>query len=29
MTQILPFVDARVIKLYTQFERGVYAMERP
>ena len=24
MTQILPFADPRVLKLYGQFERGVY-----
>jgi methyl acetate hydrolase len=25
MTQILPFADPRVLKLYGQLERGVYA----
>ena len=24
MTQVLPFADPRVLKLYGQFERGVY-----
>jgi len=24
MTQILPFADQRAVKLYGQFERGVY-----
>ena len=24
MTQILPFADARALKVYDQFERGVY-----
>ena len=24
MTQILPFADTRALKLYGQFERGVY-----
>jgi hypothetical protein len=24
MTQILPFADERAVKLYGQFERGVY-----
>ena len=24
MTQILPFADPRALKLYGQFERGVY-----
>jgi hypothetical protein len=24
MTQFLPFADARALKLYGQFERGVY-----
>ena len=26
MTQILPFADQRVLKLYGQFESGVYEM---
>jgi len=24
MTQVLPFADARALRLYRQFERGVY-----
>jgi len=28
MTQVLPFADARVLRVYREFERGVYAAVR-
>jgi CubicO group peptidase (beta-lactamase class C family) len=29
MTQVLPFADTRALRLYRQFERGIYAMTKP
>jgi predicted lipoprotein len=26
MTQVLPFADSRALRLYRQFERGIYAV---
>ena len=28
MTQVLPFADSRTLRLYDQFERGIYALLR-
>jgi CubicO group peptidase (beta-lactamase class C family) len=29
MTQVLPFADSRALRLYRQFERGIYAAVKP
>jgi hypothetical protein len=29
MAQVLPFADRRALRIYSQFERGIYAAVKP